>query len=99
MSTLSVNNIEAAQGGVVNIPAGYSISVDGILINGNTLPPTPTGSNQGQALYVNSSGSLDFSTSGLDQQVFQKFLSKLLVVVVRLLVMENLVLLEDFQKN
>ena len=64
MSTLSVNNIEAAQGGVVNIPAGYSISVDGILINGNTLPPTPTGSNQGKALYVNSSGSLDFSTSG-----------------------------------
>jgi hypothetical protein len=46
------------------VPAGYSLSVDGLLVNGNTLPPNPSGSNQGQALYVNSSGNLDFSTSG-----------------------------------
>jgi len=64
MSTLNVNNIESSQGGVVNIPAGYSISVGGITVNKNTLPPSPSSGNANKALYAASTTTLDFSTSG-----------------------------------
>lgn len=64
MSTLSVNSIESSVGGVINIPSGYSLSVDGIAVNANSLPPTPNPTNSNKALHVSDSGILDFSTSG-----------------------------------
>lgn len=62
MSTLNVNRIESSDGTSILIPSGYSISVDGTVMNKDTLPPSPSG-HEGEFLYSDGT-SLSWSVAG-----------------------------------
>ena len=64
MSTVNVNNIESATGGLINIPSGNSLRVDGVDINSSTLPPSPEPSNQGKYIYSDGSTTPIFNVVG-----------------------------------
>jgi len=64
MSTLNVNQIESSQGGVVIIPTGYTLSVGGLQINEDTMPPSPSG-NANKALYTDGSA-ISYNLAGPD---------------------------------
>ena len=50
MSTLNVNRIESSDGSSILVPAGYSLSIDGVVMNKDSLPPSPQG-HEGEFLY------------------------------------------------
>ena len=62
MSTLNVNRIESSDGSSILVPAGYSLSIDGTVMNKDTLPPSPTGQS-GKFLYSDGAN-LSWSVAG-----------------------------------
>ena len=54
MSVLRVNRLESATGSNITIPTGYSLNVGGLLINEDSLPPSPAGQ-AGKFLYSDGS--------------------------------------------
>lgn len=54
MSILRVNEIRSQSGNTIVVPSGYQLSLDGEIVNSNSLPPNPSG-HAGKFLQANSS--------------------------------------------
>jgi len=67
MSTIKVNEIVSSQTGVIHIPDGYSLSVAGMTINEDTMPPDPA-LNPSKALYTDGSA-VSYNVAGPDNIV------------------------------
>ena len=43
MSILRVNEIRSQSGNTISVPSGYELSLDGLKVNANSIPPSPAG--------------------------------------------------------